>query len=134
MRIKNKIQGDVVLRKLDTLPSGVELVKENAKVLQQSEITGHHHQFTQDSKVDLYERSRNTDAIEAMSLTITPNMGKFIVVHEPSMLYHGKLFDETPHQSRTGDHNAFIVPPGIYEVDIVREYDYDYMEERRVVD
>lgn len=128
---KHLVQGDVILRPLESLPPEARLVETNAKVLQQSEVTGHHHQFTPRSAVDLYVLPREA---EAGVDTITPNEGKCIVVNKPSFLFHGKLFDHNPSQSGSGDHNSLLVEPGTYFIDIVREYDYDYHRVGRVVD
>lgn len=134
------IQGDVVLRQINKLPDDVtKLISsklEAGKVLQQSETTGHHHHFRGSALIDLYTTSRDTDVLDLLDFTtITPNKGKYIVVRDTdALLFHGKDFDFNPHAKGTGDHNALSVPPGIYEVDIVREYDYEKMEVVRVVD
>jgi hypothetical protein len=125
------IQGDVILKKLDSLPTEAKLVKEDAKILQASETTGHHHQFTKESKVDLYMIPKET--IPGIA-TITNDEGKVIHVLEPSYLFHGRLFDHQPAAKGTGDHDSILIEPGVYVVDIVREYDYEYHETRRVVD
>ena len=125
------IQGDVILKRLEELPTDATLTKLDVKILQQSEVTGHHHQFMPDAKVDLYQAAVDK---QSEAKTITPNEGKFIVVREDSMLFHGRQFDLEPAKAKTGDHNAFVVPAGVYYVDIVREFDYDSMEEVRVVD
>lgn len=125
------IQGDVVLKRVDILPEGAKLVQEDAKVLQHSEVTGHHHQFTKESRVNLYQVP--AESVPGIA-TITDNQGKVIEVLEPSYLFHGKLFDHAPQLKGTGDHASILIQPGIYVVDIVREYDYDYHETRRVTD
>lgn len=137
------IQGDVVLKQISKLPKNtVQMTSKlksgvgGGKILQQSETTGHHHHFRGTALVDLYTTSRDTDVLSTLDFTtITPNEGKYIVVRDTNaLLFHGKDFDFNPHAKGTGDHNALSVPPGIYEVDIVREYDYDKMEVTRVVD
>lgn len=125
------VQGDVILHPLKEMPKEAVLLKENTKVLQHSEVTGHHHQFTVDSDVDLYSVGR---MVKEGINTITENLGKIISVNKPSYIFHGKLFDHVPYQSKTGDHNSFLVDPGLYLVDIVREYDYDYHQTSRVRD
>lgn len=122
------IQGDVIIRKVEALPEGLK--KLEGKVLQESEVTGHHHHFAPDAEVEVYQR----DEKAGEQLTITPNMGKYIVVEGTSLLYHGKEFELDPNKTGNGDHKALTIEPGIYEIDIVREYDYDAMETRRVVD
>ena len=125
------IQGDVILKRLTELPAGVKLVKENANILQASEVTGHHHRFKPDSTVKLYQGNIES---EVNTNTITLNEAKFIVVEEDSVLFHGKKFEYDPASTGTGDHKALTVGPGIYYVDIVREFDYSSMEEVRVID
>jgi len=121
-------QGDVLLKKVSALPKEAKKIK--GKVLQESEITGHHHHFKGNAAVDLYQ----TLETPTNDKTITPNFGKFIIVKEMSDLFHGKGFDATPAALNRGDHDAISIPPGIYEIDIVREYDFDANEVSRVVD
>lgn len=134
------IQGDVILRKITKLPEGVTQMTTNkqeaGKILQKSEVTGHHHHFKGSAAVDMYTTGRDVDILDELDFTtITPNEGKYIVVRDTdALLFHGKNFDFNPHARGTGDHNALRIPPGVYEVDIVREYDYDKMETTRVVD
>lgn len=108
-------QGDVLLKKVKELPNGCE--KLDTRVLQLGEVTGHKHQFLQDN-VEVYIAPE----FKGQEMTITPDEGKFIVVLDsPSALTHE-------------EHRPVIVEPGVYQVDIVREFDYDSMEARRVVD
>lgn len=125
------IQGDVILKRIAAVPEDAVLAQADAKILQASEVTGHHHQFTPTSKVDLY--LVKPEIIPGIA-TITDNQGKIINVLEPSYLFHGKLFEQNPAKTGTGDHDAIKIPPGVYVVDIVREYDYDYHETIRVTD
>lgn len=126
-----QVQGDVILRKITELPKGLNEFNGETKILQQSEITGHHHQFKPTDKVTLfYEGDLEQEGVKF----ITPNKQKYIKVDEPSMLYHGKLFTFDPNSNGTGDHLGQVVEPGLYQVDIVREWNYDYHETRRVID
>jgi hypothetical protein len=125
-------QGDVLLKRVDTLPAGLEQVVSKYKVLQQSETTGHHHHFLPTARVDVFQSP--TIVTEAGTTTITTNRGKYIVVYEETALYHGKGFVPDPARDGSGDHKSLLLPPGMYQVDIVREYDYDRMEVTRVVD
>lgn len=130
------IQGDVVVRKIDNLPANlnrlIEKDQKGNRVLQHSEVTGHHHHFLPDAKVDMFTSDQT--ATSAEFTTITPNEGKFIVVHEDTILYHGKTFEDRPNETKTGDHNSLTIPAGTYQIDIVREYDYESRETTRVVD
>ena len=127
-------QGDVMLKKIDKLPEGLE--KLSTKVLQESEVTGHHHHFKPTADVAVYQTKPDLLNPSSSLKTITPNLGKYIEVgtNGDVYLYHGKGFDESPAIQGRGDHDAFKIEPGIYEVDIVREYDYDKNESTRVVD
>ena len=125
------IQGDIVLKRIDTVPDSAVLTKNDVKVLQHSEISGNHHQFTPESRVNLYQVE--PDVVPGIA-TITDNKGKIIEVLEPSYLFHGKLFDHNPSKIGTGDHASILVQPGVYVVDVVREFDYNFHETRRVVD
>lgn len=129
MTIQYKQQGDVLIKKIDKLPEG--LTKLDTKILQESEITHHHHHFTKDAPVVVYAGG----LLKEQGInTITPNEQKYIEVLETTFLYHGKGFDEKPAQYGRGDHDSIKIEPGVYEVGIVKEWDYDQMEAVRVVD
>lgn len=125
-------QGDVLLKKISKLPEGLKPLK--TKILQESEITGHHHHFLPDADVRVFTKAQTS--IEDGIQTITPNEGKYIEVGTNGVvyLYHGKGFEEQPAITGRGDHDAIQIPPGTYEIDIVREYDYDTQEMVRVID
>jgi hypothetical protein len=113
-------QGDVILKKISELPNGLEL--QNHKVLQYGETTGHMHQFAQAAAVKVFHTpARNTASIDQQFKTITTDEGKFLVVEMLSDLRHE-------------EHNPISIEPGIYQIDIVREYDYEKDEMTRVVD
>lgn len=128
------IQGDVILRKVEGLPTDATLVTDKAVVLQESEVTGHHHHFRGNAAVALYQSETAAEQLDGVT-TITPNLGKFIVVGpEGATLYHGKGFEDDPASTGNGDHKALQVGAGVWEIDIVREWDYDSQEVTRVVD
>lgn len=122
-------QGDVIIRKIKELPQGLKKI--DSKSLQESEVTGHHHHFKPtETNVNIY-----TQDTQSEQKTITPNMGKYIeVINNDVILYHGKGFELDPAKTLTGDHEAITIPVGVYEIDIVREYDPDANETLRVVD
>lgn len=128
---KAKMQGDVQILPVSELPSNLK--KLEGVILQQSEITGHHHRFLPDANVELFETS-DVALTTSGENTITPDHGKYIVVHESTPLYHGKEFQDKPSENGTGDHNSMIIEPGVYKVNIVREYDYESQEARAVID
>ena len=110
-------QGDVLLKRVATLPSGVRLA--DSLVLQHGETTGHMHQFRASDayRVAVYTAARPADSARVTTLDET----KYVVVGSAVCLYHE-------------EHKPIEVPPGIYEMDIVREWDYDANEVARVVD
>ena len=112
-------QGDVILRPISKLPEG--LTEQESKVLQHGETTGHMHQFDRDSKVSVYVGIPEAAAGDLNFTTITENGNKYVVVEAPALLRHE-------------EHKAFEVPPGIYQIDIVREFNYEKYEASRVVD
>jgi hypothetical protein len=109
-------QGDVLLKRINQLPDGCQ--KLETKVLQLGEVTGHKHQFPKTADVEVYVAPEFAGKEQA----ITPDEGKFIWVGENEV----QLLHE--------EHNPITIDPGYYQVDIVREFDYDSMEAKRVVD
>jgi len=108
-------QGDVLLKRVNKLPEGLTEIKD--LVLQHGETTGHKHQFAGNAAVKIYAKPRTQT-----ELRITEIDGeKYIQVLEPSALSHE-------------EHKTINVEPGIYQLDIVREYDYEKDEVRRVID
>ena len=134
-------QGDVILKKLENLPENAVLVQKDVKILQESEVTGHHHHFRTEG-VDLYQLPE--EITKQHVKTITPNLGKIIKLNAPAVLYHSQLiakeawqshyFPDITYRVTRENHKPIEVPAGIYYIDIVREYDYDANEVVRVVD
>jgi len=123
-------QGDVTLTPIAKLPEGLELVELKDKVVQPSETHGKFHRFAADANVTVLDAQ-----IPNPENTITPDTRKFVVVgSDGAVMFHGKKFDLAPSTETDTDHYALAVPPGTYEVGIALEYDYDRMEEARVVD
>lgn len=113
-------QGDVMLKRVAALPEGLEKF-DGEKALQHGESTGHMHRFDGNAAVDIYVQPAAERVLLNNGMTIVPGIGKFLIVREPSALRHE-------------EHHTQIIAPGIYEMDLVREYDYDRLEERRVID
>lgn len=113
-------QGDVLLKVRSTVPKGYVL-HEGEKALQHGETTGHMHRFLMTDKVDIYVPPMAERINLSNGMTIVPGIGKYIVVREEAYLRHE-------------EHKPILVPPGTYEMDLVREYDYEKDEMRRVVD
>jgi hypothetical protein len=112
-------QGDVLLKRIEQLPDGVVPLSDKSRILQRGETTGHKHAFAADAKVQLY----TVPASGPLSgLRISTHDGvAFVEILEPTTLRHE-------------EHNPIEVEPGIYEVDLVREFDYESLETRRVAD
>lgn len=109
-------QGDVLLKRIAALPKGLKQL--DTKVLQEGEFTGHMHQFRMTDDLTVYAAPALAGA---STKTITENENKYLEVRAPSCLSHE-------------EHKPIVVPPGIYQIDIRREYDYDLLEARRVQD
>jgi hypothetical protein len=98
-------QGDVILSRLTKLPEGeVKLISKRRCVLAEGEVSGHHH-VVQDDEAEL------------------------IQIGETMLLKLGKSAALT-HQ----EHKEIQLSAGIWEIGIVREYDYFKHMERRVMD
>jgi len=110
MKTKYLQQGDVLMFPVKELPEGVE--KQPTNVLQEGEHTGHAHRlmFRHDDK-----------AIGSGVYQHPMTLKKYFEVEVPTDLNHE-------------EHKTIQVPPGIYEVRIVREYDHFENEAREVVD
>lgn len=122
------VQGDLILRKIAALPEGLTLAED--KILAYGEATGHAHMFAGESaqRVLKYKDSIGTRAVENDGFY----SGQYIVVDALADLTHGKHTREG--RVSESDHISIQVPPGIYRVDLVSEFDYDSMEARAVVD
>lgn len=107
-------QGDVLIKKVKSLPKGLKEVK--TKILQHGETTGHRHRFLDDATVQVFvdESFKDTERI-------TEAERKFIIVGDTIQLLHE-------------EHKPVTVEPGVYEIDIVREFNYETREMNRVVD
>lgn len=112
-------QGDVNIFPIEKLPEG--LIEQKDTVLQEGEVTGHKHQFTADSDVTVLYMPDSVLLGTEESKTIHPGITKFLQVNKPSKLVHE-------------EHKTIIIQPGLYKTDLVREFNYDLMETRRVVD
>ena len=104
--IKNSIQqGDVILKRLTSIPSGEKTIISRKKlVLAEGETTGHFHGIEEDE-------SELIRVGEQIILNLTKN----------STLTHQ-------------EHNPIPIEAGIWEVGIVQEYDYFAKMVRPVVD
>jgi hypothetical protein len=98
---KQAAQGDVLFRRVDTVPADAKSVdreKDGSLVCAHSE-TGHHHSFPKDSGATLY--------------TTGDPMVCYLSVEAPSLLEH-----QRPHDT----HEAILFAPGCYEMRRQREH------------
>lgn len=101
----NAQQGDVLLRKIDTLPKGdVKVISKGKMVLAEGEVTGHYH-------------------------GIEESESELIQIGE-KILLNLKNTATLTHQ----EHHNITLEPGIWEVGKVQEFDYFSMMQRPVVD
>lgn len=104
--VKQLQQGDVILRRVESVPQGAKEVKRDGGrvVLAYGEVTGHCHAIA-DVDAMFYEKD-----------------GKFFLKNsKPVTLSHE-------------EHNAFVIEPGIWEVGQVREKDWLSGMVRKVID
>jgi hypothetical protein len=107
--VKYLQQGDVLMFPTE-IPKEAKRISTN--VLQEGEHTGHAHrlQFRHDDK-----------AIGSGVYQHPTSLQKFFKLEEPTLLRHE-------------EHHEILVPPGEYEIRIVREYDHFAEEARSVID
>lgn len=107
-------QGDVLVRKLDSLPDNSQST--NERTVAWGEVTGHHHTVTGD--VDAYR---------------LPNGIAFVVEegHE-AYLVHSARNDPDPLIFE--DHETLVMPPGIWFCPFDSQVEYDGATERRIAD
>lgn len=98
-------QGDVILDSIESLPSNLKAKNRQDNVLAEGEATGHHH------------RVHNGTILEDAE---NPNM-IYVEANENAFLTHE-------------EHGRIDLNPGLYRFNIVREYDYEKEESRRVID
>lgn len=97
-------QGDVVMKKIEALPKGDAAVQSD-RVLAWGEVTGHKHQVVNEPGVEV---------LRIMDRLYVKALKEFTVRHE--------------------EHDPVVVPPGIWEIGIVRETDWLTRTVRKVAD
>ena len=98
--------GDVLFFRIDSIPKTAKSVaqKSDRKVIKEGEHTGHAHVTYDDVQILVDAQGR-----------------MFIEADEPFVIEHE-------------EHDKQVIEKGLYEIDIVREYDYDAEAIRRVQD
>mgnify|MGYP001167421511 CR=1 FL=1 len=107
---KNQLQqGDVTLRRVSQIPRAAKAVKPGSRgiVLAEGEATGHAHRVKARRGITLHK-------IDGLLFFENSTKTPAIVEHE--------------------EHKPVSIPPGIWQVGQVREYDYLQQMERAVVD
>ena len=105
-------QGDCLF--FETMIPKVTLERSDNPILQHGEHTGHKHALR-----FMHEGKRTTPLFEV--LTNKETGSRYLKIGEPADLVHE-------------EHKTIAVPPGEYEIRIVREYDHFKEEAREVVD
>lgn len=109
-------QGDVFLRRINNLPSGVSetpLPSSGRVTIALGETSGHHHSFPWKAPVAMF---RDTVG------------GMFIAVSAPTVLEHADASNKP-----TGEHGPISVAPGVYALPPQMQWS-DEREPRRVED
>ena len=109
-------QGDVLFKSTTIPNADYEVIKD--PIVQHGEATGHKHMLM------FRHDDMRTAAAPDVSWEILKNKVtgvRFLKVTEPTDLTHE-------------EHNKITIPPGEYEIAIVREYDHFAEEARQVVD
>ncbi len=102
--------GDVLIKQVKTLPEGVKLQdREYGRlIVARGEATGHNHAIAEKgASIWLLEKDGKTQMYLEVAAPVT-------ITHE--------------------EHKAIPIPPGIYEIGRVKEYDYVAEMERQVRD
>ena len=97
--------GEVILKPIDVLPKDAQLNSQNHKVIVAHSETGHHHILEAKKKVDMSKIK-----------VYTWNGETYLEVPQISELWHQKTGKDihTPHK----------VTPGVYKINIKKEFDY----------
>jgi hypothetical protein len=102
---KNCQQGDVLLQRIDCLPSGeAKIISKGEIVLAEGETTGHFHGLME----------KDSELLEI-------NGTRFLNLKKSSVLKHQ-------------EHKPITLDAGIWQVGIVNEYDYFSQMKRKVMD
>lgn len=112
MTAKYYQHGDVLLKSTDKDPNEYG-TKTQRTIVREGEVTGHAHRMEgvagKDYAIFTESSWRNGDVV------------RYLVVFNPTRIIHE-------------EHKPITLPPGNYEIDIVREYDHFLEEQRRVRD
>ncbi len=120
MNKEYKCQGDVAVVKLELLPKGLKKVK--GATLALGEHSGHHHTFY-DDETCVAEKSFNPYELGSKNVNVyeSENREMFLEILRPVFLKHQ-------------EHKTIPFDTGVYKVGIIRQFDYESMESKRVID
>jgi len=97
-------QGDVLFKQVAEIPRG-DMEIVTSGILVEGEATGHHHKLMPNSQVQ---------AVKIGALL-------YVIAHVATKILHQ-------------EHKEIMLPPGVFFVDRVKEYDHFKEEVRRVID
>lgn len=102
--VNNAAQGEISIRKVDTLPDGVKPMNaEHGKFIIGHSETGHHHTMTME-RTKVFEATTAPDGMKIL----------YAILEVKKVLQHERDFDT---------HEPIQFQPGIYEFRLGREYD-----------
>lgn len=113
-------QGDVILKKIKSIPSG-NYEKSLDPIMQHGEH-GHFHTLVRKPLAFLHEATAIGE-VSCLQWEIfkEKNGMRYLKINEPTDLSHE-------------EHKTIHIPPGEYEINIVKEYDHWAEEARNVID
>ena len=139
-------QGDVVMRRIETLTredmdwSGRKInledknerwMQEDRIVIAEGEVTGHAHAFNKENNPDVEIKLFKTPPRTAESWTnsngATP---AFMEIRAAAHALDKEVVATLTHE----EHNPIELPPGVYRINQIQEFDYLTMSTRTVVD
>jgi len=118
MKVFNEVaaQGEISIRKIDKLPSGVNVfAPEGGKYIIGHSETGHHHSLAVLDRVQVFKANKAPDGMRIL----------YAILDAPNHLVHERNFDT---------HEPIALQPGIYEFRLGREFDPYAELARKAVD
>tara|TARA_R100000734_G_C3309876_1_gene100595 strand:+ start:229 stop:660 length:432 start_codon:yes stop_codon:yes gene_type:complete len=139
-------QGDVIIRRIETLEkekkdwngkttnlsdTNERWIQKDRVVIAEGEVTGHAHAFNndlnKDVKISLYKNPRLSRENWTNSNGATP---AYMEIQSIAADLDKKVVATLTHE----EHNPIELPPGIYRINQIQEFDYLTSETRVVVD
>ena len=139
-------QGDVIIRRIETLEkekkdwngkttnlsdTNERWIQKDRVVIAEGEVTGHAHAFNndlnKDVKISLYKNPRTSRENWTNSNGATP---AYMEIESIAADLDKEVVATLTHE----EHNPIELPPGIYRINQIQEFDYLTSETRVVVD